>query len=83
MSNQNEFPGMPEMEEIGKQARKYLDILGNMKTLKDRLDTERVELIKLFKKENKLSITVDGISLSYTHLEKDQIKVKQPEYQNL
>ncbi len=79
---QGELKGMPEMTDLGKKAGEYVDVTGKITSWSDKLEVLKVELITLFKKEKRASITVDGITLSYAHLEKDQIKVKRPEGRN-
>ncbi len=80
--DQKELPGMPAMTDLGKKAGEYVDVTGKITSWYDKLEVLKVELITLFKKEKRSSITVDGITLSYAHLEKDQIKVKRPEGRN-
>ncbi len=79
---QKELPGMPQMTDLGKKATEYVDVTENIATWYDKLEVLKVELITLLKKEKRSSIKVDGITLSYAHLEKDQIKVKRPEGRN-
>lgn len=76
---QAEFKGMPPMTDLGKKATEYVDVFGNIGTWKDKLETIKVELIDLFKKEKRTTICIDGITLNYVYIEKEQIKVKKPE----
>ena len=76
---QEEFKGMPELTNLGKVATEYIDVLGNVESWKRKLDELRPRLIELFKAEKRISICIDGITISHLYTEKDQIKIKKPE----
>ncbi len=78
-TKQGELGGMPVMTDLGKKATEYVDVCGKIESWRDKLEVLKIELIALFKREKRTNITVDSVTISYAHLEKDQVKVKYPE----
>jgi len=74
-----ELPGMPPRTPLGNKALEYLELCDKMLELENIRAGVKGELIALFIKERKMSISVEGRLLTYAHIEKDQIKVKEPE----
>ncbi len=73
---QKEFKGMPERTKLGKKAIEYLNQRNKVDNEKVLLDKTTEELIQLFLADQKKSIKVDGVLVSYAHLEKDLIKTR-------
>ena len=76
---QGEFSNLPERDIVGKKAIDYLDARDTLEEAKEKLDTVKKELIKLFMEVGKTSVQIEGRTIFYSHLETDQIKVKQAE----
>lgn len=76
---QSELSNLPERDIVGKKAIEYLDTRDVLEEAKDKLDTVKKELIKLFMEAGKTSVRIEGRTIFYSHLETDQIKVKQAE----
>ena len=76
---QKEIPGMPPRTPLGNKALEYLEICDRIYEAERIRDTIKVELCTLFTREKKTSISVEWRVLTYAHIEKDQIKVKEQE----
>lgn len=75
MPKQKEFENLPERTPLGKKVIEYIDLLDNRKKISEEIDNVKQELVELFTSEGKTSIKVSGYTISYSHVEKDQIKV--------
>ena len=76
MSKQKEGLVTVNRSALGEKAVEFLNLKDEIDNKKQKLDVIKAELVNLFIKENKTSINVDGRIVTYSHLEKDQIKVK-------
>lgn len=76
---QQRLDSMPERSVLGKKAIQYLDVRDGVERAKKKSDSVKNELVELFIKEGQTSIIVDGQTVFYSHLERDQIKVKSAE----
>lgn len=74
---QKEFEGMPERSDLGKKAIEYMNLLDKIEGFKNASETVRTDLVKMFKKEHKTRITVEGRTVSYAHVENDKISIRQ------
>ncbi|KKM24990.1 hypothetical protein LCGC14_1599450, partial [marine sediment metagenome] len=71
---QKRLEGMPERSVLGKKAIEYLDARDTVELAKKKSDAVKNELVDLFIKEGQTSIIVDGQTVFYSHMERDQIK---------
>ena len=77
--NQEELKNMPKPGPLVNKAIELLDARDELEQAKLKSDEVKSALIKLFVKEGKTSVKVEGCTIFYSHLETDQIKVKQSE----
>lgn len=73
---QKEFEGM-EHSALGRKAIEYVNKLDQIERLKLDAEITREELVKLFKKDGKKKVTVEGRLVTYAHVESDKVSIKQ------
>lgn len=77
MKNQTEFENLPERTALGQKAIEYLNRRTDVESKQRVLNVAKEELIELFQAEGKTKITVEGFTVSFTHNERDSIKIRQ------
>lgn len=76
---QQELPGMPKLDGVGRAARKFLDALDSLEAAKSNRQTAMTNVINALKAAKRREINCDGFTITYIHKEAvDQIKVKKP-----
>lgn len=76
---QEDLPGMPKPDAVGRAARAYVQANDDLETAKDAVvSTARAAIVAL-KKAGRREITVDGCTIKYIHKEAvDRLTIKRP-----
>jgi argonaute-like protein implicated in RNA metabolism and viral defense len=75
-AKQEELPGMPARDELGKKAAELIENREQQSELKNKEKAIKAELVLLFTKSGKKSISIEGKKISYSHSEKDKISIR-------
>jgi len=73
---QKELKGMPQRTALGKKVVELLALRDDIEDSQGILEKVNKELVVLFKKEKKTSITIGRRTVIFSHLEQDKIKIK-------
>lgn len=78
-AQEQELPGMPALDGVGKAARKFLDARDAVETAKDNQQEAMSNVINALKRAKRKTINCDGYTIEYVHKEAvDRLKVKKP-----
>ncbi len=78
VKGQGEFTKMlPERTPLGKKAVAYIEVCDEELKIKDQKEKIKKELVEQFLASGKTSIKIEGITVSYSHIEQDKLSVRQ------
>jgi hypothetical protein len=72
---QMEFNEMPERSPLGKKAMEYIDLRYELKSVNEKIEKCKADLVGLFQEAKVRSIKVEGNTVSYNHSESSIIKI--------